>query len=63
MFEQTVMSNFGRSYCCYAHRLECSVFKNYTIIVDGFMVADHNSTFRKTKFSHLRFLCLFNTTV
>jgi len=27
MFEQTVMSNFGRSYCCDT-RLECSVFKN-----------------------------------
>jgi hypothetical protein len=50
MFEQTVMSDFGRSCCCHAHSLECSVFKNYRIIVDGFMVADHNSPFRKTKF-------------
>jgi len=50
MFEQTVMSSFGRSYCCYAHWLVCSMLKNYRIIVDGFMVADHNSAFRKTKF-------------
>jgi len=64
MYEQTVMSNFGRRYCCYARWLECSVFKNYRIIVVGFIVADHNSTFRKTKFRViLSFLCLFKITL
>ena len=53
MFKQTVMSIFGRSYCCHAHWLECLVFKNYRKVVDGFMVADHNLTFRNTKCSVL----------